>query len=75
MKPVPILLWILVATLVLSACATPTRRHVEAVDSSSETVKFLYYQQLLDQQVRGVIECDLEEGGLRNCRQLEVEHR
>ena len=59
----------------LSGCAVVTKRHVQAIDSSESSVKFLFTQQELDHQVRGVIECDLVDGDLRNCRELEVEYR
>lgn len=66
---------LILLSMSLSGCAVLTKRHVQAIDSSDTSVKFLYTQQELDHQVRGVIECDLVDGDLRNCRELEVEYR
>lgn len=61
--------------MMLTGCATSTMRHVQAVDSSEDSVKILYNQQVEeDVWERGVLECDLVDGDLENCRQLEVEY-
>jgi hypothetical protein len=65
------------AILVASVgCATPTMRYVEAIDSSSDSVKFLYSQKTdEDYWEQGIIECRLEGDELTECRRLEVEYR
>lgn len=63
--------------ITLGGCATPSMKRVQAVDSSERSVKFLY-SQYVDAEVgykRGVIECDLEDQELVNCRELQVEYR
>lgn len=61
--------------MMLAGCQTVSARYVQAVDSSENSVKFLYTQVVEEQSVRGVIECDLEGDELTNCRELEVEYR
>lgn len=61
----------------LMGCATSSMKHVQAVDSSEKTVKFLY-SQYVNAEVgykRGVIECELVEQDLVNCRELQMEYR
>ena len=71
------LAWIVLLMLIVAAgCATSTMRHVEAVDSSEDTVKFLFNQQTADGQwERGIIECRLDGDELTDCRQLKVDYR
>ncbi len=56
-------------------CAVPSMKHVQAIDSSEKTVKFLYNQHVGEGYQRGMIECDLEGDELKNCRELEVQYR
>lgn len=67
---------LLFAVLVmLAGCAVPSARHVQAIDSSENTVKFLYTQMVEEESVRGVIECELQDSDLTNCRELRVDYR
>ena len=75
-----IALAVVVVLLIGAGCATPTMRHVEAVDSSADSVKFLYSQRVDDDDdqeawEQGIIECRLEEDRLTECRRVEVEYR
>ena len=66
----------LVLLLLMVGCAAPTPRQVQAVDSSEDRVKFLYNQQMDDGTwERGVIECDIDDKDLQNCRRIEVEYQ
>lgn len=67
--------FLLLALLMLVGCSTVNARHVQAIDSSERTVKFLYTQIVEDQSVRGIIECDLDGDELTNCRELRVDYR
>lgn len=67
---------VLVLLLLMVGCAAPSPRHIQAVDSSEEGVKFLYNQERDDGTwERGVIECDLDGQDLENCRRIEVEYQ
>ncbi len=68
---------VLASSLVVSVgCATPTMRYIETVDSSSDSVKFLYSQKTDEEEwEQGIIECRLEGDELTECRRLEVEYR
>lgn len=70
--------WLTIAVLmvVLAACSTPQNRHVRGVDSSEDTIQFLFEQELEHGAVgSGVIECDVADEGLENCRRIDVEYR
>ena len=71
-KKLGLLLVVLFTTV---GCAIPSMRHVQAIDSSENSVKFLYTQVVEEQHVRGVIECDLQDDELTNCRELKVDYR
>ena len=59
----------------VGGCAMPTPKQIKSVDSSEDTVKFLYrYQHDDGEWERGVYECDIEGDELNNCRRLEVEY-
>lgn len=66
---------LLIVMLLLVGCAGPSMRHVQAIDSSETTVKFLYNQYVIDGYERGMIECDIVEDDLVNCRELRVDYR
>lgn len=70
---------VLVAVLVFASvgCSTSTPRHVQAIDSSQDRVKFLYHEETAGGQFeRGVIECEIgeEDREFEECRYLDVEY-
>ena len=66
----------LVVALLMVACSTPTARQVEAVDSSQDTVQFIFQEEMPDDTiVRGIVECQVLDGSLENCRKIDAEYR
>ena len=70
-----------VVAVVLAAstgCSSASPRHIQAVDSSQDRVKFLYEEETAGGQIRrGVIECSLDDDDAQNfddCRHLDVEY-
>lgn len=60
-----------------TGCSSASPRHVQAVDSSQDRIKFLYEEETAGGQIRrGVIECSLDDGGqsFEDCRHLDVEY-
>lgn len=72
----PIWLTTLVVWVLLVGCAAPMSRQVQAVDSSENTVKFLFDERNEDGEwERGLLECEIEGGELENCRHIDVEYQ
>ena len=62
--------------VLLAGCSTPQARQIQAVDSSQDTVQFLYEEELPnDRWDRGVVECDIDGNELINCRRIDAEYR
>lgn len=70
---------LIVLGLLSTACATETMRKVETLDSTADTIKFVYSRQVeIEEQKeweRGIIECRLDEDVLRDCRRVHVEYQ
>ncbi|RDV37821.1 hypothetical protein DV096_11940 [Bradymonadaceae bacterium TMQ3] len=64
-----------VVSLSLVGCVTPGMREVEAVDSSADSVTFLFSQNTGEESKRGVISCEIEGDRLSECQILDVEYK
>lgn len=65
-----------VVAILVVGCSTPTARQVQAIDSTGDRVTFLYYEDVdTDRKIRGMVECRLHDGELRDCQRVEPEYR
>ncbi len=62
--------------LLMGACSTPSGRQVQDIDSSDERIQLIYDEETAEgEHERGVVECDLVDGEVSNCRRLNVEYQ
>ncbi len=67
---------LLLLLVVIVGCSTPEASQVRAVDSSADTIQFVFDEERAnDEYLRGIVECQVIDGSLENCHRVDTEYR